>query len=185
MANLRLFLNNRLSSIGSKYLFLSVVPIIIVVAISLGYSAFEHPRSTTSSGLTVADIPPTKPTLDQRGIVALTEGNDIVQFNVRLALADDMDPVQIAQDTLAVDYRDYQQRADQIAWAFQFVEEHDNDTLLESGELVEIQIPVKDKLTKKLSSGDEFVIDIKPDASPILTIHKTLPAQLNTIVNLN
>lgn len=180
----RFFSNYRLPSVAHRYLFLSIVPIFIMITI-FGFSTLEVPHNTARFTQTAAERPLPIPALAERSMIAHIENNEIGQFKVTLGLVDGMEPIQFTQETLTIDFRDHQQYIEQIDWTYKFIDEHNNNSILEIGELVEIQIPVKDNLKQGLFAGEEFVIDVKPYNSPILTIHKTIPKQLNRLTYLN
>jgi archaellin len=63
---------------------------------------------------------------------------------------------------------------------------HDGDSLLESGEVFEVQIPgMVALLTPDLGTNEAFTLEVIPPTGAVLFVQRTTPVAMETINNLD
>ena len=91
-------------------------------------------------------------------------------------------PVDMTGGTTIVSYMDPDTLANDITnYTLSKLDSADADNLLETSELFEIRVDVS---TYGLTNDDEFTINIKPDSGAVVTIGRSIPAQINTRMSL-
>lgn len=96
------------------------------------------------------------------------------------------EPIDLSTDDrkVLIEYRDARQRRPIDDWTVEF-RIGDDDNLLESGEIAEIEIPVgSGVLTETLGINTEFALEIKPPSGAVLNIQRTTPAYLELVNDL-
>ncbi len=103
-------------------------------------------------------------------------------------------------------YIDNNQILQNVPWSVSFIGDDNNDNMLDEGEKAEIQVWLMNRTTGTavtanssvnymasggltssgtlLTPNDQFTIEIQPTNGSVLTFRRTLPAALDTIVNL-
>lgn len=103
-------------------------------------------------------------------------------------------------------YVDDNQIMQDIPWSVAFMGDDNGDSLLDPGEKAEIQVWLLNRTTATavtanssvnymasggltssgtlLTPNDQFTLEVQPEAGSVLTVRRTLPAALDTIVNL-
>ncbi len=123
------------------------------------------------------------------------------------AAGDDPDVDAAAQQTTVISYSDSKQFLSDVPWTVTWLGNNDGDNLLESNEKAELTLWVltrdntvtdvgSNDSVKTLSNGisstanvlgarDEYTIEVKPSSGAVLNIKRTLPGQLDTVMDLN
>ena len=85
--------------------------------------------------------------------------------------------------TTVVTYIDQSQWVTDITWTTIEIGKGDGDPLLETGEKFEITV-VLTALTTALKENDTFTVEMKPDRGAALQIERTIPAQVDNLMDL-
>jgi archaellin len=77
-----------------------------------------------------------------------------------------------------------------VKWTVEAIGSADADNLLEIGEQFEITIDLNDlgysqALSENMTSNDYFNIQVKPSAGSTITVQRTLPPAIETIMDLH
>ena len=122
--------------------------------------------------------------------IVITIGNAIEGEAVDLAAPSDSDDDGIAdqierQHKLLVTYNDKDQLVNDLYWTKKFVGVSDDDDLLELGERVELTIELAGMAqATPLTKNKRFQMEIKPSEGSVLSVERTLPAQVDISMNL-
>ena len=88
--------------------------------------------------------------------------------------------------TLILTYSDKTQIVRDIYWSQSFVGNNDSDDLIESGEKVELTVELKGLANANPLVGDvEFDLEIRPGDGGVVVIERTLPDNIDAVMNLN
>ena len=131
----------------------------------------------------LADLDIVQPTLALAEVIAYGTEEAVDSLVITIALKQGVESFKLTPHTMIIDYRDHNQRVDNIAWTWHFLD-GDEDQWLEQGEQLQLWFDTKTSLSMPMAPGTEFVIDIKPTIGAILTIHYALPMQLDSQVVL-
>ncbi|HEX77520.1 MAG TPA: hypothetical protein G4O03_03790 [Dehalococcoidia bacterium] len=82
-----------------------------------------------------------------------------------------------------ISYSDKDQQISDIAWSKAEIGTGDGDNLLETGEKMQITVPLK-ALTTLLRIDKQFTLEVKPPHGSSLSLQRTTPPQIDTIMNL-
>jgi flagellin FlaB len=137
------------------------------------------------------------------GIIARdTDGDndvDLIQFNLSNAL--DGEAIDLTQTTdtdgdgllsdesnrvhtTVFSYMDSTQRVDDLAWTKAQLGKGDGDNVLERGEKFTITLYVASALSTDPTAYTQFTIEVKPDSGAALVFQRTLPAKIDTYMDL-
>lgn len=83
-----------------------------------------------------------------------------------------------------ISYMDKNQRVDDITWTQSQIGKGDSDSLLEPGEKFQITVALT-ALSPVLDAYDTFTIEVKPDKGSTLTVSRTIPAKVDSVMYLN
>ncbi|MHB0856079.1 MAG: archaellin/type IV pilin N-terminal domain-containing protein [Anaerolineae bacterium] len=88
---------------------------------------------------------------------------------------------------LVFEYRDATQRVVLTGtdWGVEFKGETDGDALLEERELAEITVTLPAGINPKPGVNTSFTIEIKPPTGAVLSMQRTVPANIDAIMDLN
>jgi len=91
-------------------------------------------------------------------------------------------------NVVVISYVDLHQHVADLAWTWLPIGAHDGDNLLEAGEKFQITIP---GLAAALGTGAHqlradrtFTIEVKPPVGAVLTLERTIPAVIDSIMDL-
>ncbi|MBI4219447.1 MAG: hypothetical protein HY682_04825 [Chloroflexi bacterium] len=137
------------------------------------------------------------------------EPTDLTPPYTRDDAGDDPDPVSGASDPTVIQYQDANQFLSEVPWTVSFVGNNDSDNLLEDDEKAEITVWIlqrdntianpTDTDGVKLYSpggkgitnaanlpvqGTKFTVQVKSARGSVLTMERTLPAQLDNVMDL-
>ena len=122
--------------------------------------------------------------------IIVTIANSIEGEAVDLAAPSDSDADGIADTTerqhkLLILYSDKDQLVNDLYWTKTFIGVSDDDDLLEIGERVELTV-LLDGLAQAtpLTKNKRFHLEVKPAEGSVLSIERTMPAQIDTSMNL-
>ncbi len=167
--------------------FVTVAAVFGYAVLSAGIFSAEKGKETVYLGLKEA-----KSTMELKGsIIAL--GDNVtnpptyvatVVFTVGNAVAGepiDLTPPPNNKTVLA--YIDSHIYENNKIWTCQFVGDNDGDTLLEVGEKAEITVDLSD-LTDKIQANTKFTIEFKPPAGSTVIFERTVPANVDKVMDL-
>ena len=119
----------------------------------------------------------------------------------------DPDVVSANEYVTVISYSDKNQYLSDLPWTVSYPGNDDSDNLLEDNEKAEINIWLLDRNTATaigtagsialsssggisatssvLTTNDEFTVEIKPADGAVLNVQRTLPSQLDTVMDLN
>ncbi len=137
------------------------------------------------------------------GIVARdTDGDndaDLIQFSLANALDGEAIDLSVTTDTdgdgilsdesnrvhtTVISYLDNTQRIDDLAWTKVQLGKGDGDNVLERGEKVTITLYVASALSTDPGPYIQFTIEVKPDRGAALVFQRTMPARIDTYMDL-
>ena len=88
--------------------------------------------------------------------------------------------------TLILMYSDKNQLIKDIYWSQTFIGNNDGDDLVESGEKVELTVELKGLANANPLVGDtEFDLEIRPEDGGVVVIERTMPDNVDAVMNLN
>ncbi len=169
--------------------FVIVASVFAFVVLSTGLFSAERGKETVFAGLEKA-----RGNAEVRGAVTVTDVNadgaitavglDTVVFNLGLAAGGFpilLDPL-ATTNTLAVNYIDAEARVPNTTWSVLEVM-GDTDDLLENGELFEVTVTVPG--TSALATNEIFTIEVIPPSGGTLLINRTMPPQIDLVMDLH
>ena len=167
--------------------FVTVAAVFGYAVLSAGIFSAEKGKETVYTGLQGA-----RSTMKLTGNVIAT-GNTTaptpfvssVKFTVSNSLSGE--PIDITPppaNKTVCSYTDDNSHESDITWSRTFVSQSDGDDLLETGEKVEISVDLSG-LATKLAANEQFIIEFKPASGSIVTFERTVPAVIDTIIDLH
>ena len=100
-----------------------------------------------------------------------------------------------SNNVIVISYIDDDQRFDDLYWTVTKLGKADGDDLLEINEMFQITLGnattasgggnLIDALTTDLTVNKEFTVEIKPPVGAVLNIERTIPAYIDTVMNLH
>jgi flagellin FlaB len=161
--------------------FVVVATVFAFVVLSTGLFSSERGKEAVYSGLQK-----TEGSLELRGsVIANTDGTTVQSIVFDLANAAGGEPVDLdpaaTSNKMVIDYRDSTQNATNATWTVTFLVGN-ADNLLSEGELAEVTLDVSGYA---LGPNQPFTIEVKPPLGGTMTIARTTPAGLDTVVDLH
>jgi len=161
--------------------FVVVATVFAFVVLSTGLFSSERGKEAVYSGLQK-----TRGSLELRGsVIANTDGTKVTSLVFDVANAAGGEPVNLdpaaTSNKMVIDYRDSSVNVTNITWTINYLV-GDTDNLLENGELAEITIDVS---AQNLAANQAFTLEVKPPLGGTMTIARTTPAGLDTVVDLH
>ena len=89
---------------------------------------------------------------------------------------------------VVIDYRDKEERFSDLAWSYEKQGNADADDLLEAGEIFEITVYLTGSVggvVPGLTVHEIFVIEIKPETGGVIVMERTIPASIDSIMDLH
>jgi flagellin FlaB len=172
--------------------FVVVATVFAFVVLTTGIFSAERGKETVFAGLQKA-----RGTMEVRGgvvvnalTIAASPATNIatgsIQFSVATTAGGEpipLDPAATSNRTVLA-YRDADVIIDDVTYtATEIV--GDSDTLLEPGELFVISIDVTDLGAATLDPNDRFTLEIQTPVGAVLDLTRSLPAQLDTVIQLH
>ena len=100
-----------------------------------------------------------------------------------------------SDNVIVISYIDEDQRQDDLYWTVTKLGKADGDDLLETNEMFQVTIGnattasaggnLLDALVTDLTVNKQFSLEIKPPVGAVLTIERTIPAYIDTVMNLH
>jgi len=183
--------------------FVVVAAVFAYTALSAGLFSTQKAQEAVYSGLTEA-----RSTVELKGGVIATAGTvgasgtvETITFTVSNVLGGEAidftaptgsNGAGIATGNahkVVINYLDADQEINNLYWTLTKVGDADSDSLLEAGEKFQITVGAAgdgmvDALEPNLSTNDKFSVTVLTPAGAVLTIQRTTPAYIDTIVNL-
>ena len=175
--------------------FVTVAAVFSYAVLSAGLFSAERGKETIYAGLQEA-----KSNLEVSGSVlgkSTDKTNlDTIVFTVKNAIAGtpiDMtscDGTSNATNKCVISLTTSADYLNNVKWDYTAIGAADTDNLLEPGEQFEITIDLSDlgdalAITENLTANDIFALQVKPALGSTVTIQRTLPAALDTIMDLH
>ncbi len=130
--------------------------------------------------------------ISRGSIIAQASGDSsrVVSVSFNLAVSASSDPLDLTSgdpearaNRLALGYQDAAQTESALPWSVTWFGQHDGDSLLETGELVEITVDLSG-LEIGLGPATEFTLEVKPPSGAALRLTRTTPAALEAVMEL-
>lgn len=182
--------------------FVVVAAVFAYTALSAGLFSTQKAQEAVYSGLTEA-----RSTVELKGGVIATAGTtgaagtiETITFTVSNVLGGE--PIDFTQPAgngngiatgnahkVVINYLDSDQEVNNLAWTLTKVGDADSDSLLEAGEKFQITVGVAgdglvDALNPDLTTNGKFSLTVLTPAGAVLTIQRTTPPYIDSIVNL-
>ena len=163
--------------------FVTVASVFGYAVLSAGIFSAEKGKETVYAGLEQA-----KSSMELKGSVIATSSDnstvDSIKFVVANAIAGKpIDLTAPPDNKTIIAYSDTDTYKNNVAWTVNFIGSNDGDILLEKGEQAEITVDVASgNIT--LEANDVFCLQVKPPHGSVLTIERTIPANIDTIMDL-
>jgi archaeal flagellin FlaB len=170
--------------------FVVVSSVFAFAALSTGLFTTDKAKETIHAGLSQA-----RGTMEMKSRViatADTTGNngtiDKLTFHVSNAAAGES--IDMTVGNLIIRYSDINQSVilDEVGdFTASGIGNHNNDNLLDRGEVFEIEVLLKDsgKLTTDLGTNQSFSLEVVPPRGAVLFIQRTTPVAINQITTLD
>jgi flagellin FlaB len=167
--------------------FVIVASVFAFVVLSTGLFSAERGKETVFAGLEKA-----RGNLEVRGALTVTDVNtdgtiddsDDIQFNVGLAAGGfpiSLDPSAYT-NTVVINYIDAQAREANVTYTVSWILD-DGEDLLEVGELAEIT--VNPPTGSSLASNENFTLEVVPPSGGTLLINRTMPPEIDDVMDLH
>lgn len=139
-----------------------------------------------ASHITLIDSSPLDRSIQLQGsLIAQGDSHEITELSFTIASVTGAKPLNLTDNSLKISYRDQNQRVNNLTWTQRFQGSHNDNDLLDPGELLQLTIPLTGVLKAHLGPNTAFVIDVTPPQGAILSLKRTTPAQLDTTLDLN
>jgi flagellin FlaB len=169
--------------------FVVVSSVFAFAALSTGLFTTDKAKQTIHAGL--AEV---RGTMELKGSLIATAGTtgnngtvDSLTFQISNAAGGDA--IDMTVGNTIIKYQDLNQVVNlDVAGEFTAagVGNHDGDSLLESGEVFEVQIPgMVALLTPDLGTNEAFTLEVIPPTGAVLFVQRTTPVAMETINNLD
>lgn len=175
--------------------FVTVAAVFSYAVLSAGLFSAERGKETIYAGLQEA-----KSNLEVSGSVLAKSTDktnvDTILFTVKNAIAGTpidltaCDGTSAATNKCVISLTTSADYLNNVKWAYTAIGAADADNLLEPGEQFEITVDLADlgdglAITENLTANDIFALQVKPALGSTVTIQRTLPAALDTIMDLH
>ena len=166
--------------------FIVVASVFAFVILSAGSASTDKSEEAIYSGLEGVQS-----SMSVKGaIIAEGASGNVSDVVFTLALVSGGDPVDMTDTTgsnvVVIGYRDGAQFESNIPWSVNWIVNNDGgtaDAMLEDGELAEVTVDLSG-LTTPLSANTEFTLEIKPPTGAVLNVSRTIPAAVETVMEL-
>lgn len=162
--------------------FVVVATVFAFVVLSTGLFSSERGKEAVYAGLQK-----TEGSLELRGsVIANTDGTSVQNIVFDVANAAGGEPVDLdpaaTSNKMVIDYRDSTQNAVNATWSVNWLVGDPSSNLLTEGKLAEVSLDVSGY---SLGPNQPFTIEVKPPLGGTMTIARTTPAGLDTVVDLH
>ena len=165
--------------------FVVVAAVFAFVVLSTGLFSYVRGKETVYAGLAK-----TRGSMELTGgFVASSNTTKLTKFSFDLTLAAGGDQVNLnptdTTNRTVISYSDQQVVNSSLTYTTNVIT-GDTDTLLEPGELLEINIDLSQDVAIVIGTNKTFALEIKPPQGSYMVIQRTTPASINqSILNLN
>jgi flagellin FlaB len=167
--------------------FVIVASVFAFVVLSTGLFSAERGKETVFAGLEKA-----RGNLEVRGALTVTDSDtngtidssDNIQFNVGLAAGGfpiSLDPSAYT-NTVVINYIDAQDRVADVTYTVTWILD-DGEDLLEVGELAEVS--VSPPSGSSLATNEMFTLEVVPPSGGTLLINRTMPPEIDDVMDLH
>jgi flagellin FlaB len=167
--------------------FVIVASVFAFVVLSTGLFSAERGKETVFAGLEKA-----RGNLEVRGALTVTDtdtngtidSSDLIQFNVGLAAGGfpiSLDPAAYT-NSVVINWIDAQARVADVTYSVTWILD-DGETLLEPGELAEIT--VNPPAGSTLDANEIFTLEVIPPSGGTNLINRTMPPEIDTVMDLH
>lgn len=169
--------------------FVVVSSVFAFAALSTGLFTTDKAKQTIHAGL--AEVSGTMELKGSLIATAGTTGNNgtVDSLTFQISNAAGGDAIDMTVGNTIIKYQDLNQVVNlDVAGEFTAagVGNHDGDSLLESGEVFEVQIPgMVALLTPDLGTNEAFTLEVIPPTGAVLFVQRTTPVAMETINNLD
>lgn len=158
-----------------------LIALVIIIALFLRINLFAK----SPASVPVTHLPIVNETLQLTSHVIVRSNQHAVEtIHLTLTNVSTHRAVPVTPEFLQILYRDAHQQIEAVPWTWQFLGEHNHNDLLEAGEHLQLDVDVKQALQTPLGANHAFVLEIQPQTSAILSIHRTTPLQLSALMDL-
>ncbi len=165
--------------------FVVVASVFAFTILSSGTTTTQEAKEAITSGL--AEV---QGSMEIKGsVVALESGtvtDTVGSLVFTVATVTGGDPVDLTaptSNTLIIDYRDEVSRTTNISWSVAFMGINDSDNLLEDREQAELTITIPDGVS--LQANESFAIELKPPTGATMIVERTIPPQVDAVMDLH
>ncbi|WP_292388118.1 archaellin/type IV pilin N-terminal domain-containing protein [Methanosarcina sp. UBA5] len=168
--------------------FVVVAAVFSYVVLGAGFTTSDTAKKTIDEG-----VKQTTSSVELAGdVIANSSDGVVTEIIIPLQLTAGQSPVDIgassAAGMLVVTYADNATYIPSTTWKEEFIGNHDDDTVLEQHEKVQITVTVPDKSmldgTADQVVNKEFKLEIKPKVGAIVPITRVTPPQLDGVMVL-
>jgi len=109
---------------------------------------------------------------------------EMIVFTVANAVAGKpIDLTPTPDNKTVISYTDTRVYHSNVEWSVSFIGENDGDYLLEMGEQAQISVPLGFLATKP-AANDSFGLQVKPPHGSVISIERTVPANIDAVMDL-
>ncbi len=164
--------------------FVVVASVFAFTILSAGSSSTEKGKQAIQAGLEGVQS-----TMSIKGsVIAKGTGANVDSAIFTVSLVSGGSPVNLSTTTqeVVIGYKDQSQFANSMPWTVDWIvsKQSTADDLLEAGELAEITVDLS-ALSPRAVANTQFNLEIKPPTGAVLEINRTIPAAVQTVMDLN
>jgi len=162
--------------------FVTVASVFGYAVLSAGLLSSAKEKETVYAGLEQA-----KSSMELKGSVIATSSDNSTVESIKFVVANAIagKPIDLTappDNKTIIAYSDTDTYENNVTWTVNFIGSNDEDILLERGEQAEITVPISENIT--LEANNVFCLQVKPPHGSVLTIERTIPANIDTIMDL-
>lgn len=164
--------------------FVVVASVFAFTILSAGSSSTEKGKQAIQAGLEGVQS-----TMTVKGsVIAKGSGSNVDSAIFTVSLVSGGSPINLSSTSkeVVIGYKDKSQFANSMPWTIKWIvsKQSTADDLLEAGELAEITVDLS-ALSPRLTANGQFNLEIKPPKGAVLGINRTIPAAVQTVMDLN
>jgi len=176
--------------------FVVVASVFAFTMLSAGTFSTQRSKEAVYAGLSEV-----RGSLELKGsVLADTDGSKVTHVIFTIANVAGGEPIDLTEPTdsdnngladansnnkVIISYRDKDHRFSDLAWTATYLGKNDNDNLLETGELAQIDVDMTVVTTPTLGANTTFALEVKPPQGGVLVLERTTPPALDTVVDLH
>lgn len=162
--------------------FIVVASVFAFAILSAGNASTERGQEAIYAGLEEVQA-----SMEVKGaVIALdsSSSGNVENLVFTVALVSGGEPVDLTPGgSVVIGYRDETQFENDMTYTLAWVGANDGDAMLEDDELAEITVDVSG-LTTPLGASTEFTLETKPPSGAVLSIQRTTPAAIESVMEL-